>query len=66
VCSADHFFASGDAYAFDGALLPQAHQACLLKFVRAVCLTRAPLVIVDNTNCQVLSLLAFLVQKCKN
>jgi predicted kinase len=50
VCSADHWFnAPGGEYHFDPAQLPQAHAACLRRFVRAL-LDREPVIVVDNTN----------------
>ena len=50
VCSADDYFMTPDGrYDFRPGNLPEAHGACLRKFMVAVAGTR--LVIVDNTNC---------------
>ena len=51
VCSSDHYFLSDRGeYRFDPSLLPEAHAACLKKFVRAVTLDIGGDVVVDNTN----------------
>lgn len=58
VVSADHFFMADGAYKFNPAMLSQAHNACLRKFIEA-CQAGAqeaeknlesPVVVVDNTN----------------
>lgn len=49
VCSADHFFEKDGQYQFDPAKLPQAHAACLNKFIEAV-LSGKRSIVVDNTN----------------
>lgn len=53
-CSADDFFLDVEGkYNFDPSKLPQAHAACLKKFVEA-CQTKQPVnrwvIVVDNTN----------------
>jgi predicted kinase len=53
ICSADDFFVGADGvYRQVAADLKQAHAACLRKFVVAVQIGIAPLLIVDNTNAQ--------------
>lgn len=50
VCSADDFFVTDEGvYLFDSKKLPQAHQACMRKFLDATA-AREPLIAVDNTN----------------
>jgi hypothetical protein len=51
VCSADDYFVErgGGVYAFDPALLPDAHAACRER-VRESLLSGVPLVVVDNTH----------------
>ena len=50
VCSADDFFVTDEGvYLFDPKKLPQAHQACMRKFLDATA-ARMPLIAVDNTN----------------
>lgn len=55
VCSADHFFMVDGLYCFDQHKLPEAHGACLRKFIRLVCddsdmRLSDTTVVVDNTN----------------
>jgi tRNA uridine 5-carbamoylmethylation protein Kti12 len=63
VCSADHFFQKNDqgrydpdaTYKFDPSLLPDAHGACLKRFIEEIvpyskASSWADVVIVDNTN----------------
>lgn len=50
VCSADHFFERDSVYAFNPARLPEAHAACLRKFVELVQAGGWPVIVVDNTN----------------
>lgn len=49
VCSADDFFTHEGVYLFDPKKLPQAHRACMKKFLDATA-AREPLIAVDNTN----------------
>jgi predicted kinase len=57
VCSADDYFVQNGSYQFDAAKLPQAHGACLRKFVDVLAVNANnvlhPTVVVDNTNCGV-------------
>lgn len=50
VCSADSFFVQ-TAYKFDARQLPKAHAHCMDLFLSGI-EQKAPLIIVDNTNCQ--------------
>jgi predicted kinase len=54
VCSADQYFWSGGRYAYDLARLPQAHQACMSRFLFALrafgLRAKDGLVVVDNTS----------------
>ena len=57
VCSADDYFdevaaLNGTSYEeeFKPWLMGKAHQHCWYKFIHAVCVMDAPLVVVDNTN----------------
>lgn len=52
VASADHFFMKEGQYQFDFKKLGAAHTACFATFQRALA-SKAPLVIVDNTNVKV-------------
>lgn len=50
VCSADDRFITVDGeYVFSPALLPEAHQQCMRRFVNA-CVRYMPEIVVDNTN----------------
>ena len=51
VCSADHYFNKAEGYVFNPSLLPQAHAACLKKFIEHAMTVRDPgYLIVNNTN----------------
>lgn len=49
VCSADHYFERNGKYDFDPKLLPQAHEACMNNFKKAI-LGYEDQIVVDNTN----------------
>lgn len=48
ICSADDYFYQNGVYKFDREYLPNAHQACMKKFITVCNSTRD--VVVDNTN----------------
>jgi predicted kinase len=56
VCSADRYFVDvlgdGTNYNFDPRKLNEAHQWCMRSFIEALTMTNVPLIVVDNTNCQ--------------
>jgi predicted kinase len=50
VCSADNFFMVNGVYVFDPLKLPQAHAACMKRFIFLLMVKKAKHIIVDNTN----------------
>jgi hypothetical protein len=54
ICSADHYFTDPETgeFVFDGARIQQAHDACKIKFRKAI-QNAVDVVIVDNTNLEV-------------
>lgn len=54
VCSADDFFINQEGkYEFDPGKLPEAHAACLRKFIQLTSSLKNHLIVVDNTNCSI-------------
>lgn len=50
VSADDHFTASDGSYRFVAAEIAEAHNRCMLNFLRAIIVERAQLVVVNNTN----------------
>ena len=47
-CSADHYFETNNGYEFDPRKLPEAHQACMFRFLNGIIAFKET-IIIDNT-----------------